>query len=62
MIVDRGYNQLPALKKDPFWNGPIEPLYTQQSMALERRMSSITGSLAHVRLVRLYKLLFLYFH
>ncbi|CAG9532521.1 unnamed protein product [Cercopithifilaria johnstoni] len=50
MIVDLGYNQPPAIEKDPFWEGPIEPLYTQQSMILERRMSSITGSLAHIRL------------
>ncbi|KAK6108967.1 Bestrophin RFP-TM chloride channel family protein [Brugia pahangi] len=50
MIVDLGYNQPPAIEKDAFWNGPIEPLYTQQSMVLERRMSSITGSLAHIRL------------
>ncbi|EJD74827.1 bestrophin-1, variant [Loa loa] len=50
MIVDMGYNQPPSIEKDPFWDGPIEPLYTQQSMILERRMSSITGSLAHVRL------------
>uniref|UniRef100_A0A158Q7A3 Bestrophin homolog n=1 Tax=Elaeophora elaphi TaxID=1147741 RepID=A0A158Q7A3_9BILA len=50
MIVDLGYNQPPAMQKDPFWEGLVEPLYTQQSMVLERRMSSITGSLAHVRL------------
>ncbi|KAL3986395.1 Bestrophin RFP-TM chloride channel family protein [Acanthocheilonema viteae] len=50
MIVDLGYNQPPAIEKDPFWEGPIELLYTQQSMVLERRMSSITGSLAHIRL------------
>uniref|UniRef100_A0A915Q6P6 Bestrophin homolog n=1 Tax=Setaria digitata TaxID=48799 RepID=A0A915Q6P6_9BILA len=50
MIVDLGYNQPPAIEKDPFWDGPVEPLYTQQSMVLERRMSSITGSIAHVRL------------
>uniref|UniRef100_A0A1I8EGR0 Bestrophin homolog n=1 Tax=Wuchereria bancrofti TaxID=6293 RepID=A0A1I8EGR0_WUCBA len=50
MIVDLGYNQPPAIEKDPFWNGPVEPLYTQQSMVFERRMSSLTGSLAHIRL------------
>lgn len=50
MIVDLGYNQPPAIKKDPFWEGPIEPLYTQQSMIFERHMNTITGSLAHIRL------------
>ncbi|VDK88231.1 unnamed protein product [Onchocerca ochengi] len=50
MIVDLGYNQPPEIEKDPFWDGPIEPLYTQQSMIIERHMNDITGSLAHIRL------------
>ncbi|VDK40278.1 unnamed protein product [Gongylonema pulchrum] len=49
-IVDQGYNQPPAMKKDPFWDEPIKPLYTQQSAMLERRMSGVTGSTAHVKL------------
>ncbi|VDN07156.1 unnamed protein product [Thelazia callipaeda] len=52
-IVDQGYNQPPIIKKDPFWEVPVEPLYTEQSMVLERQMSGITGSIAHVKLVHL---------
>lgn len=49
-IVDQGYNQPPAIKKDPFWGKSIEPLYTEQSVIHERRMSGITGSTAHVKM------------
>uniref|UniRef100_A0A914RKJ4 Bestrophin homolog n=1 Tax=Parascaris equorum TaxID=6256 RepID=A0A914RKJ4_PAREQ len=43
-VVDEGYGETPALKKDIFWNDKIEPLYTLESAHDEQPMCGITGS------------------
>uniref|UniRef100_A0A0M3HZC9 Bestrophin homolog n=1 Tax=Ascaris lumbricoides TaxID=6252 RepID=A0A0M3HZC9_ASCLU len=47
-VVDEGYNRTPEILKDAFWKHPIKPLYSTEAAHAERRMSGITGSIAHV--------------
>ncbi|VDM42588.1 unnamed protein product [Toxocara canis] len=47
-VVDEGYNKTPEVLKDAFWNDTIEPLYSTEAAHMERRMSGVTGSIAHV--------------
>uniref|UniRef100_A0A0M3HZC8 Bestrophin homolog n=1 Tax=Ascaris lumbricoides TaxID=6252 RepID=A0A0M3HZC8_ASCLU len=49
-VVDEGYGETPALKKDIFWNDKIEPLYTLESAHDEQPMCGITGSTANVKI------------
>lgn len=50
-VVDEGYGETPALKKDIFWNDKIEPLYTLESAHDEQPMCGITGSTANIKFV-----------
>uniref|UniRef100_A0A915AI41 Bestrophin homolog n=2 Tax=Parascaris TaxID=6254 RepID=A0A915AI41_PARUN len=47
-VVDEGYDRTPEILKDSFWKHPIEPLYSRKAVHAERRMSGITGSIAHI--------------
>ncbi|KAK6038733.1 hypothetical protein COOONC_23762 [Cooperia oncophora] len=48
MMVDQGYDRPPDLKKDPFWDDEVEPLYSEQSARIPN--NPLKGSVSEVRL------------
>ncbi|VDM82726.1 unnamed protein product, partial [Strongylus vulgaris] len=46
-MVDKGYDRLPALQRDPFWDEEIELLYSEESAKLPSL--PLKGSLSEVR-------------
>lgn len=57
-IVDEGYNKPPVMIKDIYWSREIQPLYSEQSMQMERRSSGVTGSVAHIKYA--YNIMFIF--
>lgn len=48
MIVDQGYNKPPELRKDPFWEEEVHPLYSEETS--KTRNLPHRGSVSHVKL------------
>nr|CDJ85843.1 Bestrophin domain containing protein [Haemonchus contortus] len=48
MMVDQGYDRPPDLKKDPFWDDEVEPLYSEESAKIPN--NPLKGSVSEVRL------------
>ncbi|PIO73642.1 Bestrophin [Teladorsagia circumcincta] len=48
MMVDQGYDRPPDLKKDPFWDDEVEPLYSEQTARIPN--NPLKGSVSEVRL------------
>ncbi|KAL6738983.1 hypothetical protein Aduo_012476 [Ancylostoma duodenale] len=48
MMVDQGYDRPPDLKRDPFWDEEVEPLYSEESARIPHH--PLKGSVSEVRL------------
>ncbi|CAD6193584.1 unnamed protein product [Caenorhabditis auriculariae] len=48
MMVDQGYDRAPALKRDPFWDEEVEPLYSEETARIPN--NPLKGSVSEVRL------------
>ncbi|KAK6747214.1 hypothetical protein RB195_000435 [Necator americanus] len=48
MMVDQGYDRPPDLKRDPFWDEEVEPLYSEESAKIPN--NQLKGSVSEVRL------------
>ncbi|CAJ0602501.1 unnamed protein product [Cylicocyclus nassatus] len=48
MMVDQGYDRPPALKRDPFWDEEVEPLYSEESAKIPTH--PLKGSVSEIRL------------
>lgn len=48
MMVDQGYDRPPDLKKDPFWDDKVEPLYSEETAKIPNNPHK--GSVSEVRL------------
>ncbi|KAK6747215.1 hypothetical protein RB195_000435 [Necator americanus] len=47
MMVDQGYDRPPDLKRDPFWDEEVEPLYSEESAKIPN--NQLKGSVSEVR-------------
>ncbi|KJH52668.1 hypothetical protein DICVIV_01129 [Dictyocaulus viviparus] len=48
MMVDQGYDRPPDLKKDPFWDDEVEPLYSEEAAKIPNH--PLKGSVSEVKL------------
>ncbi|CAI4227524.1 unnamed protein product [Auanema sp. JU1783] len=48
MMVDKGYDRPPELKRDPFWDEDVEPLYSEESAKIPN--NPLKGSVSEVKL------------
>ncbi|VDL62072.1 unnamed protein product [Nippostrongylus brasiliensis] len=48
MMVDQGYDRPPDLKRDPFWDDEVEPLYSEETAKIPN--NPLKGSVSEVKL------------
>uniref|UniRef100_A0A158P9W1 Bestrophin homolog n=1 Tax=Angiostrongylus cantonensis TaxID=6313 RepID=A0A158P9W1_ANGCA len=53
MMVDQGYDRPPDLRKDPFWDDEVEPLYSEEAAKIPNHplKGSVSESVHEIRMV-----------